>query len=286
MQRMGGGGNDPSCGCDMQAGWPPASTFPRGGLQGGGNWNFNEFNLALTKNGKTRHLKGKWNNGMNSVYSNNSNRNSNNSNKNNNTINMNSLNSNGNINNKNGNTNNNNNNKKNNKKNNKTKKNNKKTPSSAKKLKNIMYQGKVYQTNNETGDTFQNGKYVGKYIRPNNGAPYLEMTPETPEYGPKTPPYTPETPEYGPQTPPLPEEANNNNNNNTNNKNNNNNNKNNKNNNNTNTGNYDEEPPKEKEGARLSQEGGRRRRKTRKHGKRCPCFLCMFKKLRFTAKRR
>lgn len=58
---MGGGGNNPSCGCDMQAGWPSASVFPRGGLQGGGNWNFNEFNLALTKNGKTRHLRGKWN---------------------------------------------------------------------------------------------------------------------------------------------------------------------------------------------------------------------------------
>lgn len=64
-----GGGNDPTCGCDMQAGWP--SNLPRGGIQGGGskvttdqrggNWNFNEFNLALTKNGKTRHLRGKWN---------------------------------------------------------------------------------------------------------------------------------------------------------------------------------------------------------------------------------
>ena len=55
-------------------------------------------------------------------------------------------------------------------------------------------------------------------------------------------------------------------------------------------GNYDEDQPEETEGARLSQEGGRRRRrgtrKGRKHGKRCPCFFCMFKKLRFTAKRR
>ena len=32
-----GGGNNPSCGCDMQAGWPSASVLPRGGptMQGG-----------------------------------------------------------------------------------------------------------------------------------------------------------------------------------------------------------------------------------------------------------
>ncbi len=36
MQRQGGGGNNPTCGCDMQAGWPSASELPRGGIQGGG----------------------------------------------------------------------------------------------------------------------------------------------------------------------------------------------------------------------------------------------------------
>lgn len=58
MQRMGGGGNDPSCGCDMQAGWPSASTFPRGGLQGGRR--INSFSLELTgNNGKIEVFKGK-----------------------------------------------------------------------------------------------------------------------------------------------------------------------------------------------------------------------------------
>lgn len=34
-----GGGNNPSCGCDMQAGWPSASVLPRGGttMQSGGS---------------------------------------------------------------------------------------------------------------------------------------------------------------------------------------------------------------------------------------------------------
>ncbi len=64
-----GGGNNPSCGCDMQAGWPSTSELPRGGIQGGGNWNFNEFNLALTKNGRTRHLRGKWNKNKTSTRS-------------------------------------------------------------------------------------------------------------------------------------------------------------------------------------------------------------------------
>lgn len=90
MQRMGGGscpcsggllkggGNNPSCGCDMQAGWPSASVLPRGGTSmQGGKWNFNEFNLALTKNGRTRHLRGRWNNNRNS------NRRTNNTNNNN-----------------------------------------------------------------------------------------------------------------------------------------------------------------------------------------------------------
>lgn len=63
MQRQGGGkqrggGNDPTCGCDMQAGWPPASTFPRGGLQGGAIKNA-KFSFSLTNNeGKVHNYKG------------------------------------------------------------------------------------------------------------------------------------------------------------------------------------------------------------------------------------
>jgi hypothetical protein len=56
MQRMGGGGNDPSCGCDMQAGWPSASVFPRGGLQGGGISSFN-VNL-INESGKHMRFHG------------------------------------------------------------------------------------------------------------------------------------------------------------------------------------------------------------------------------------
>ena len=186
MQRMGGGkyrgkhsggGNDPSCGCDMQAGWPSASELPRGGLQGGGNWNFNEFNLALTKNGKTRHLKGKWNknnNGMrpsmntsNANMKNNSNTmNTNNTNKKNNSNMMNI--NNGNKKNKTMKMNTNNGNKNN--------KKNIPTTTAPPPLENLMYEGRLYQTNRASGDTYENGKYVGKYIRPNSGRPYLEKS--------------------------------------------------------------------------------------------------------------
>jgi hypothetical protein len=193
MQRMGGGGNDPSCGCDMQAGWPPASELPRGGLQGGGNWNFNEFNLALTKNGKTKHLRGKWNtNGMRSpsMNTNNSNMNIN--------MNNNKKNNNGNktikTNNKNKNKNNKN---KTNKNNNNNKKNNNRSVTSAPpQLENLMYEGKLYQTNRSSGDTFENGKYVGKYVRPNSGRPYLDTNMQ--QSAPMTPNYAPTTPNYAP----------------------------------------------------------------------------------------
>lgn len=61
MQRMGGGGNDPTCGCDMQAGWPSAATFPRGGLQGGGVKHAN-FSVSWENNeGKTHKYKGRIN---------------------------------------------------------------------------------------------------------------------------------------------------------------------------------------------------------------------------------
>jgi hypothetical protein len=193
---MGGGGNDPSCGCDMQAGWPPASEFPRGGIQGGGNWNFNEFNLALTKNGKTKHLRGKWNtNGMMSPSMNTSNSNMNNKKNTNNgkKNNRKTLKSNTNR-------------KTNNKKTNKTNKNknkNRRITSPPPQLENLMYEGKLYQTNRSSGDTFENGEYVGKYIRPNSGRPYLDRNmeqsaPMTPNSGPITPPSTPLTPNYAP----------------------------------------------------------------------------------------
>jgi hypothetical protein len=169
MQRMGGGkqrggGNDPTCGCDMQAGWPPASELPRGGLQGGGslatpshrggNWNFNEFNLALTKNGKTRHLKGKWNN-------NNSNQNMN-MNINNN-MNMNTMN--------NG----------NNKNRNKT--NKKRVSSAPNGYSNLAYKGKKYYKKTNSGEVFEItkngtlGKSMGFYVTPKSGKPYLTQMP-------------------------------------------------------------------------------------------------------------
>ena len=207
MQRMGGGkqkggGNDPSCGCDMQAGWPSASELPRGGLQGGGNWNFNEFNLALTKNGKTRHLKGKWNKNNNGMRPSMNTNNSNMNNHSNNGNNMNNKNKNKTktktrkTNNKN----------KNNKANNKT--TNRPMTSPPPPLENLMYEGKVYQTNRSTGDTYENGEYVGKYVRPNSGRPYLETSgPSTPNYVPTTP-KTPQTPNYAPPNSPPPRENN------------------------------------------------------------------------------
>jgi hypothetical protein len=151
-----GGGNNPSCGCDMQAGWPSASQLPRGGLQGGGNWNFNEFNLALSKNGKTKHLRGKWNknnNGNRQTMNNDNNGNKRNTMRNN--------------------TNNNNNNNANRNTTNKrnTMKNNNALPPSN--LDKLMYEGKLYETDRRTGKTYENGTYVGTYVRPNSGKPYL-----------------------------------------------------------------------------------------------------------------
>jgi hypothetical protein len=100
----------------------------------------------------------------------------------------------------------NNNRKANNKKTNKTNKNNNKNrriTSPPPQLENLMYEGKLYQTNRSSGDTFENGEYVGKYVRPNSGRPYLDRNmeqsaPMTPNSGPKTEPYTPVTPNYAP----------------------------------------------------------------------------------------
>jgi hypothetical protein len=154
MQRQGGGGNDPTCGCDTQAGWPSAAELPRGGIQGGGTMNFNEFNLALTKNGKTRHLRGTWNK---------------------------------------------NNNGKNTRRNNNNNGNGRPMTSAPPTLKKLTINGKPYETDMNSGDTFQNGKYVGKYVRPNSGKPYLNsQTPAdyTPNFTSMSP-NTSKTPIYG-----------------------------------------------------------------------------------------
>ena len=167
MQKVGGakrggkqrgGGNDPSCGCDMQAGWPPASQFPRGGLQGGGSLNFNEFNLALTKNGKTRHLKGKWNNEMNEVNENmNETWNMGNNNQNQNEM------------------------KTKNKKRNKT--NKKRVSSAPNGYTNLAYKGEKYFKNKTSGEVFQItesgnvGNSMGYYVTPKSGKPYLTQMP-------------------------------------------------------------------------------------------------------------
>jgi hypothetical protein len=157
-----GGGNDPTCGCDMQAGWPSASQFPRGGLQGGG-FDFNEFNLALTKNGKTRHLKGKWNTEMNEKMNMNENMNEN----------MN-MNMNENMRNKSVK-------KTSNKKRNKT---NKKRGSSAPNgYSNLAYKGEKYLKNNNSGEVFEinengaRGNSIGFYVTPKSGKPYMTQMP-------------------------------------------------------------------------------------------------------------
>lgn len=159
--RQRGGGNNPSCGCDMQAGWPPASEFPRGGLQGGGGWNFNEFNLAVTKNGKTRHLKGKWNNeseneNVNETILEN--------------MNMSVINNQTKLKNKNK-----------NKKRNKT--NKKKRTSAPNGYTNLSYEGKKYYKKNNSGEVFEIrengnlGNSMGYYVSPRTGKPYVTPLP-------------------------------------------------------------------------------------------------------------
>jgi hypothetical protein len=239
---MGGGGNNPSCGCDMQAGWPPASEFPRGGLQGGGKrggavMNFNEFNLALSKNGRTRHLRGRWNNNNNGNNYTNTMNNGNNSNRNNNynSSNMNNNNSNRN-NNNNGNNMNTGNGKgasrKNNNNSNNMNNGNGNGNGTRKASKKLMYEGKVYNYDPESGNAYQNGKYAGKYIRPNNGKPYLmKNTNEN------------SSAEYDTEE----------------------------------MDNGNGKAPKT-----LMMNGGKRTRKQKqKHGKRCPCLLCTLKKLKW-----
>ncbi len=163
----------------------------------------------------------------------------------------------------------NNNTKNNNTKNNNTKKNNNKknnkrnsgrpTTSAPPELEKLMYEGNVYETNRKTGNTYKNGEFVGKYIRPNSGKPYLDRaTPTTPNYQPKTPNYEPKTSNYAP---PNAEED-------------------------SNEGSSEEYDTEEtinvnaKTPKALSMNGGRRRSRKQKHGKRCSCLLCAFKKLK------
>jgi hypothetical protein len=173
-----GGGNDPSCGCDMQAGWPPASEFPRGGLQGGG-WNFNEFNLALTKNGKTRHLRGKWNGNSNVSMITNTNSNVNMNTNTNSNVNMNT-NTNSNVNMNTNNTNTNMNMNRNNNNNNKKKTRKTSAPNG---YSNLAYKGKKYLKKANSGEVFeisnngQPGKSMGYYVSPKSGKPYLTQMP-------------------------------------------------------------------------------------------------------------
>lgn len=212
MQRQGGGGNDPSCGCDMQAGWPPASQFPRGGVQGGGA--INSFNLALTNNeGKVTHYKGKRNNGMasapttvagllnlntnaNGNRNNNSNMNLNtNANGNgNNNMNLNNNNTNMNMNlNTNANSNNNiNMNLNNNANNNNTNANatinamlsesNAEVAPPKSSMEKIVFKGKKYYKQKNTGNAYtrnKNGKqgpYVGRFVENTNGKMNLDSS--------------------------------------------------------------------------------------------------------------
>lgn len=222
MQRQGGGGNDPSCGCDMQAGWPPASEFPRGGLQGGGALNeINSFNLALTnKTGKTVHYKGKKNgnnnNNTNSMMSNNTNNNTNNNSNTNSYNNVNEYMSNMNNNNPN-NFNNNPNNNKNSYNNpneymsntnnnpmnfnnnptntgNRNTKTQKRMTSAPNGMEKIVLKGKRYYSNRATGNTYTRmangnmGTYVGKMVTTKSGQKSLNKNiPEESNIGPKTP---------------------------------------------------------------------------------------------------
>jgi hypothetical protein len=183
MQKMGGGkqrggGNDPTCGCDMQAGWPSASSFPRGGLQGGG---IKEANFSLSWNnneGKKHSYKGtlKRNNRNNAIPNNNMPMN--------NTMNLN-------VNNK--------------KTTNKNKKRN--IASSAPNgYSNLAYKGTKYYKQTNSGEVFEitnngtPGKSMGFYVTPKSGKPYLTQMPpplenepmETPEVNlTRTNPVTP-----------------------------------------------------------------------------------------------
>jgi len=221
MQRQGGGGNDPSCGCDLQAGWPSAAELPRGGLQGGGGANnVNRFNLALVnKTGKTTHFRGYRNQNM----ENNNNNNNNSMNSMNSNTSMNSMNSNTSMNSMNS--------------NNSMSINNSmnlENNMSSAEMKKVVLNGKRYFTT-ANGNTYtrsakgKKGNYVGKIVRSNNGSQKINSS--------------------LPESLGLP----------------------------PNLEDYDSTNVKVPGGTPLSQDGGG---KTRKHGKKCGCFSCIFKKLK------
>jgi len=212
MQKMGGGkqrggGNDPTCGCDMQAGWPSASELPRGGLQGGGS-GMKQANFSLSWNnneGKKHSYKGTLKrNNMNTNTNTNTNTNMNG------TMNTNM---NGTMNtNMNGTMNTNRNNKKTNKK---------RASSAPNGYSNLAYKGKKYYKQTNSGEVFEIttkgtlGKSMGFYVTPKSGKPYLTQMPpplenepiETPEVNlTRTNPITPpKTPKPTTETPPEPE---------------------------------------------------------------------------------
>jgi hypothetical protein len=226
MQRQGGGGNDPSCGCDLQAGWPSPSELPRGGLQGGGAVNnINSFNLALVnKTGKKTRFRGYRNQNMtnnnNSNVSMMSNNNNNNTNvsmmSNNSNVSMNSMMTNNsdvsmNTNNS----------------------MNLENNMSSAEMKKVVLNGKRYFTT-ANGNTYtrsakgKKGNYVGKIVRSNNGSQKINSS----------------LPESLGLPPNLEDDFTN---------------------------------VKVPGGTPLSQDGGG---KTRKHGKKCGCFSCIFKNLK------
>ena len=209
MQKQGGGkqrggGNDPTCGCDMQAGWPSASELPRGGLQGGGSgmkqanfslsWNNNEgkkhsYKGTLKRNNNQTNNSMSVNRGMNNTMSANGAME--------NTMAMNTT--------------------RNNKKTNK-----KRVSSAPNGYSNLAYKGKKYYKQTNSGEVFEItnkgslGKSMGFYVTPKSGKPYLTQMPpplenepiETPEvHLTRTNPITPpKTPKPTTETPPEPEE--------------------------------------------------------------------------------
>jgi hypothetical protein len=154
--------------------------------------------------------------------------------------------------------------------------------------KPIVYKGKRAYKSMTTGNMFtrrKNGTLGSPIKTPASNRNSLKPTTMAP------PPVEPETIEM---SEPI-EDNNNNNTMNNNTINNNNNNMNNNNSNNNNSMSDPGSPEYDTESAEnntnevnvLSQQmGGRRRTHRRKHGKRCPCMLCYFKKLKLSRKRR
>ncbi len=252
MQRQGGGGNNPSCGCDMQAGWPPASEFPRGGIQGGGR-RIEDFKLQLRmNNGTVQRYKGTRNNNNNNTSSARSLKKMPISGKpyyvNKKTRRVYTMLSNGKVGNNVGTL--------------KVKKGKKTIVSNSNSNSNSTTSKMTNEYNFASESTIPKTPMTPPYgpMTP----PYGPMTPPygpmTPPYGPMTPPYgpktpkTPKTPPYGPKTPKTPPYS-------------------------PETPNYNTDEFQ----TPLSQEGGAKKRRT--HTRKCGCFLCSFKKLKLLSRK-